>query len=107
MIKVDVFYPSKAKGEGMTFAPPQMKLLLVTWTGVRVGLEAAVWATAFWCVSDSFFDIQWLHFYWVFLVILFLDGLSVIKASPGMAGRFLSKDLMLVGLAILQGCSRR
>jgi len=79
-----------------------MKFLVVSWTALRAAFEASVWATAFWCISDSFFDIPWIHFYWVFSIILFLNGFSVISVSPELAGTFLKIEIMLVGLAISQ-----
>jgi len=94
-----------------------MKFLLVCWTALRLVFEAAVWATAIWCVSDCFFEIPWVLFYWVFLIVLFVHGFWVVRkfleinlsldtASGSIQQRksslaLLLIDLSLVGWAIL------
>jgi hypothetical protein len=52
-----------------------------------------------WTASEAFFDVEWIHLFWIFFAILFIGGLGTMGAEPW---PMLGIDPMLVGLAIVQ-----
>jgi hypothetical protein len=56
-----------------------MKFLLLLWITIRGTFEAAVWATAVWCILYSFTNVLWLQCFWVFIPIHFIWNMSCVE----------------------------
>jgi hypothetical protein len=57
----------------------RIKLLFLLWTIIRSTFDAAVSATAAWCILYSFTKVLWPQCLWVFLAIHFIWDLSLVK----------------------------
>jgi hypothetical protein len=57
----------------------RIKFLFLLWIIIRGTLDAAVSATAVWCILYSFTKVIWPQCFWVFLAIHFIWDLSLVK----------------------------
>jgi hypothetical protein len=58
---------------------PRIKFLFLLWIIIRSTFDAAVSATAAWCILYSFTKVLWPQCFWVFLAIHFIWDLSLVK----------------------------
>jgi hypothetical protein len=82
-----------------------MKLLFLLWIAIRSTFEAAVWATAVWCLLYSFTNILWPQCFWVFIPVHLLWNMSFVEYVSTHTKQdclfYMRRELMLVGLAVL------
>jgi hypothetical protein len=82
-----------------------MKFLLLLWIAIRGTFDAAVWATAVWCVLYSFTNVVWLQCFWVFLPIHFLWNMPFLEYvrihSKQDCRYYLRRESILVSFAIM------
>jgi hypothetical protein len=62
-----------------TRATQLMKFLFLLWMAIRSIFDAAVWATAGWCILYSFTNVLWWQCFGIFLAIHFLWNWSFVK----------------------------
>ena len=57
----------------------RIKFLFLLWIIIRSAFDAAVSATAAWCILYSFTKVLWPQCFWAFLAIHFIWDLSLVK----------------------------
>jgi hypothetical protein len=82
-----------------------MKLLFLLWIAIRSTFEAAVWATAVWCLVYSFTNVLWLQCFWVFIPVHLLWNMSFVEYANTHTKQdclfYMRRELMQVGLAVM------
>jgi hypothetical protein len=82
-----------------------MKCLFLLWITARSVLDAALWATALWCLLYSFAPISWPEYFGVFAAIHLLGNLSSLKYlrthTRWDCWAFVRRESVLVGLYLL------
>ena len=56
-----------------------MKFLFLLWITIRGTFDAAIWATAVWCLLYSLPNVSWPHCFWAFLAFHFIGNLPAVK----------------------------
>src|ERR1700730_11237194 len=56
-----------------------MKFLFLLWVTIRGTFDAAVWATAVWCILCYFSNVLWLQCFGIFIAIHFLSNMPLAK----------------------------
>ena len=56
-----------------------MKFLFLLWITIRGSFDAAIWATAVWCLLYSFPNVSWQQCFWVFLAFHIIGNLPAVK----------------------------
>jgi hypothetical protein len=54
-----------------------MKFLFLLWVTIRGTFDAAVWATAVWCILCYFSNVLWLQCFGIFIAIHFLSNMPL------------------------------
>lgn len=82
-----------------------MKFLFLLWITIRGTFEAAVWATAVWCILYSFTNVLWLQCFWVFIPIHFIWNMSFVEYARTHTKRdcfcYMLIESISVGLSII------
>lgn len=84
-----------------------MKLLFLLWITIREAFDAAVWATAAWCILCYFSNVLWLQCFGISVAIQFLSNvplLSYIKDHTNQdCLNYMRVESTVVGRSIIHG----
>jgi hypothetical protein len=84
-----------------------MKLLFLLWITIRGAFDAAVQATAVWCILCYFSNVLWLQCFGLFLAIQFLSNIRLVNYIKTHTKQdcliYVRLESALVGLSIIHG----
>src|ERR1700730_12958038 len=84
-----------------------MKFLFLLWVTIRGTFDAAVWATAVWCILCYFSNVLWLQCFGIFIAIHFLSNMPLAKYIKSHSRRdclhYIQIEAGQVGLSIFYG----
>jgi hypothetical protein len=84
-----------------------MKFLFLFWIIIRGAFDAAVWATAVWCILCYFSNVLWLQCLGIFVAIHFIASMPLVGYLQNHTKRecllYMRVESALVGLSILHG----
>ena len=84
-----------------------MKFLFLLWVTIRGMFDAAVWATAIWCILCYFSNVLWLQCFGIFIAIHFLANMPLANYTKSHTRQdclhYIQIEAGQVGLSIFYG----